>query len=914
MRSPLKKRVLRDLKKDWIKYLVLLVLMSFMIGLASGVFVGNDSMMASIDESYEKYNIEDGHFELKDKPTKELLDYFREEVKVYQQYYKDATEEIVGRDDYDGSARIFIVRDEVNLPCIMEGRLPEKDKEIAIDRAHGDNNNIGPGDKLKIDGIDYEIVGLVASSDYSCLFKNNSDIMFDAVTFDIAFMTEEGWDRVKENPKYQYAYKYDAPPIDDIQDKEWSDELVEKLAVIAVTGGYTSSKDEAEELEENIDNWTAILEEAEDYADDLKKRGEALEERGEELKGREEELIGRQAYLQEMQARIMAGDPAALSEAANLQAEGEALQKDAEALQSDADNLQKEADALQEEADEFAKREDELNELVDKLEALEPYEDNMNELVDFVPGYANQSIKFAANDLGKDQAMMNVLVYIFIAVLAFVFAITTGNKIREEAAIIGTLKATGYTKGELIRFYMLIPVVITLVASVIGNILGYTYFKDVAVSLYYNSYSLLKFETLWNPKAFLITTLIPLALMVIVNFIVINRLLRLSPMKFLRRDLSTSKKKKAARLPSFKFLNRFRLRILIQNRFDYLTLFLGILFIMILLGFSIGLPETIDNYKGIVTENVMADYQTVLKDYENEDGNIIETKTEGAERFSTTSLVTIDGVREGESISVYGYEENSKYFSFASSVELVDELKLRDKEVYISTPFHEKFGYDTGDEITLKEKYSHKKYTFVVKGVYEFPTGLAVFMPNEAFNKTFDEDEGAFSGYLSNKEIKDIDDDQIYMTITKDDMMSLARQLDHSMGGFADYISWACLIMGILVMYLLTKLIIEKNAVSISMVKVLGYTNGEINSLYIRLTTVVTIILTIVGALASIVLLGYLFKLVMYGMEGWFDLFISPQGVVKMILIVLAAYIVVSYLDMRHIKKIPLTEALKNVE
>ena len=774
MRSPLKKRVLRDLKKDWIKYLVLLVLMSFMIGIASGVFVGNDSMMASVDESYEKYNMEDGHFELKDEPTDELLEYFGKEVSLYEQFYKDAEELIPGKDEYKGVARLFKVREEVNLPCLMEGRLPEKENEIAIDRAHGNNNEIVVGDKLKIDGKEYEVVGLIASPDYSCLFKNNSDTMFDAVNFDIALLSESGWERVKESVKYQYAYKYDIPPTNDVQDKEWSDDLLEKFAVLAATGG--------------------------------------------------------------------------------------------------------------------------------------------NSISDFVPGYANQSIQFAANDLGKDQAMMNVLVYIFIAVLAFVFAITTGNKIREEAAIIGTLRATGYTRGELIRFYMLIPVVITLIAAVIGNILGYTYFKEVAVSLYYNSYSLLKFETLLNAKAFIITTLIPLALMMIVNFVVIFRLLKLSPMKFLRRDLSISKRKKAVRLPAFKFFNRFRLRTLIQNVFDYFTLFLGIVFIMVLLGFAIGLPETIDNYKGIVEENVMADYQTILKDYKDADENIITTKARGAEEFSTTSLVTVDGVREDESITIYGYADNSKYFSLASLVSIVDELKIKGNEVYISRPFHDKFGYDTGDEITLKEKYTAKRHKFTVKGVYEYPTGLAVFMPNEQFNEVFDNDKGSFSGYLSDEEVTDIDTDQIYTVITKDDMMTMARQLDHSMGGFADYISWVCLIMGILVMSLLTKIIIEKNAVSISMVKVLGYTNGEINSLYVRLTTVVTVILTIVGALLSIVLLGYLFKLVMHGMEGWLDLYISPMGVVKMILIVLAAYIVVSYLDMRHIKKIPLTEALKNVE
>ena len=784
MRSPLKKRVLRDLKKDWVKYLVLFILMSFMIGIASGVFVGNDSMMKSIDESYEKYNIEDGHFELADKLTENLEKEYSKEVKIYEQFYKDTTEEIVGKDDYDGTVRLFIVRDEVNLPCIMEGRLPENENEIAIDRAHGDNNNIGPGDKLKVGGKEFEIVGLVASSDYSCLFKNNSDIMFDAVNFDIAHLTKEGWDRVSEQVKYQYAYKYEKAPANEIQEKEFADDLVERFAVLAATGGYTADKDEAEELE--------------------------------------------------------------------------------------------------------------------------PYEDDENELVDFVPRYANQSIKFAENDLGKDQAMMNVLVYIFIAVLAFVFAISTGNKIREEAAIIGTLRATGYKRGELVRFYMLMPVVITLLASIAGNILGYTYFKNVAVSLYYNSYSLLKFETLWNPKAFLITTLIPLALMVIVNFVIIYRLLRIPPMKFLRRDLSTSKRKKAMRLPSISFFRRFRLRILIQNLLDYVTLFLGIVFIMILLGFSIGLPETIENYKGIVTENVMADYQTILKDYKDENENIITTKDKDAEKFSTTSLVTIDGVRTDEAITIYGYEEGSKFFALQSGA--------TGNEVYISTPYHEKFGYDAGAEITLKEKHTGKEYSFTVKDVYDYPTGLALFMPNDEFNKIFDKDKESFSGYLSSEKLKDIPDDEIYTVITKDDMMSLARQLDHSMGGFAGYISWACLIMGVLIMYLLTKLIIEKNATSISMVKVLGYTNGEINSLYVRLTTVVTVILSIAGALLSLLLLRYFFRLIMYNMEGWFNLYISPAGVVKMILIALASYIIVAYLDMRHIKKIPLFEALKNVE
>ena len=47
----------------------------------------------------------------------------------------------------------------------------------------------------------------------------------------------------------------------------------------------------------------------------------------------------------------------------------------------------------------------------------------------------------------------------------------------------------------------------------------------------------------------------------------------------------------------------------------------------------------------------------------------------------------------------------------------------------------------------------------------------------------------------------------------------------------------AGVIMFMLIVYLLSKVIIEKNSQSISMTKILGYNNREINSLYITTTT-----------------------------------------------------------------------------
>ncbi len=813
MRDPINKRILRDLAKEWKRYLVLFLLMSFMIGIASGMFVANGSMLKAFDDSYTKYSMEDGHFILKEEATEELLEDMPDNIDIYEQFFKEVPEVTDGNED--AVVRVFRIREDLNIACENEGRLPETEDEIAIDRMHANNVGVGIGDTITVSGKDFTIVGLIALPDYSTLFKKNSDIMFNAIDFDVALLTDSAWDDLNGNITYEYAFRYDETPASDKIQKEWGDDLVEKIAVIAATGGYTDNKDEAEELADNVDEWTALLE-----------------------------------------------------------------------------NI-----------DETTSMED-ISEAMDNLEALEPYGDNENELTDFVPRYANQAIQFAPEDFGSDVAMMGVLVYVFIAVLAFVFAITTSNTITNEAAVIGTLRATGYTRGELIRYYMMMPVIITVLSAVLGNILGYTAFKDTVVSMYYNSYSLITYETVWNPNAFINTTLIPLVVMTAVNLFVIVRKMRLSPLKFLRRDLSTSKRKKAMRLPRFRFLNRFRLRILLQNIGGYIVLFFGISFVMLLLAFSVGLPETLDHYKETMTEELISEYQYILKDYKDEDGSIITTDNSDAEIFSMENLVTTDGVNVGEGITVYGVTDDSSYI----------DADLPEDGVLISSAYGTKFGLKEGDTIVLKEKYADKTYEFTVRGIYNYTGGLGIFMKNDMFNDVFDLEEGSFSGFFSSSKISDIDEDMIYTVITKEDIMSLSTQLDHSMGSYMDYVSIACLLIGILVIYLLTKLIIEKNAGSISMVKVLGYENSEINSLYVNLTSAVVIVFAFVSAFLSIYGLTFIFKIIMCSMSGWFDIYISFKGILKMVGILLVSYFIVSFFDVQRIKKIPLTDALKNVE
>ena len=64
MKSPLIKRVPREIKREAGKYVVIAIIMILLIGAVSGFLVAVKSLKTAFDDSFEKYNIEDGNFEL----------------------------------------------------------------------------------------------------------------------------------------------------------------------------------------------------------------------------------------------------------------------------------------------------------------------------------------------------------------------------------------------------------------------------------------------------------------------------------------------------------------------------------------------------------------------------------------------------------------------------------------------------------------------------------------------------------------------------------------------------------------------------------------------------------------------------------------------------------------------------------
>ena len=642
MKSPLRKRLPRELKSEIGKYLVVFILMVATIGFVSGFLVADGSMITAYNEGFEKYNIEDGNFRTAEQIYKTQREEIEElGVKLYDNFY---LEEPL---DNGSTMRIFKNREEINKICLMDGELPARRGEMAIDRMYADNNGLSVGDTLQSGKKTWKITGLVALSDYSCLFQNNNDSMFDSVKFGVSVVTEEEVDSLNQDKlQYNYSWIYDQKPETEKEEKEVSEDLMEDLGEIVT-------------------------------------------------------------------------------------------------------------------------------------------------LESFVPQYLNQAITFTGDDMGGDKAMVIMLLYIVMVIMAFVFGITISNTIRKEAGVIGTLRASGYTRQELNLHYMTLPLLVTLVGALIGNVLGYTVFKDVCAGMYYGSYSLPTYVTRWNAEAFLLTTVVPVIIMLVVNYGVLRHKLKLSPLKFLRRDLSSGRRqKRAIRLsPRIKIFSRFRLRVIFQNMSNYIVLFIGIIFANLLLMFGLLLPSALSHYQGEIQGNMLAKYQYMLQ---------VPVSAVSGNKFE--SLIFL----------------------------------------------------------------------------------LEFYMDSETDN----EDAEEFSAYSLN-----------------------------TLPGKYKMINGFAIMIYMVLIYLLSKIIIEKNAQSISMVKILGYTNGEISRLYIMSTSIVVVICLLLSLPIETAVMNVLFReMMLASISGWITLWIDPMIYVQMFVAGVITYAIVALLEFRKIKKVPMDEALKNVE
>lgn len=576
--------------------------------------------------------------------------------------------------------------------------------------------------------------------------------------------------------------------------------------------------------------------------------------------------------------------------------------------------------------------------------------------------YRNSRISYVMDDMGGDVPMMTSLMVIVLLVMAFIFAVLVQNTIEDEASVIGSLLSFGYSKASLIWHYIKLPLYVTVFAVLVGNLLAYTHMKNVYLGLYTGTFSLFPVRVELDAYAFLLTSLIPIGLILLINFVSIYRKLRLSPLRFLRRELSSSRQKKAIRLPQVAFLSRFRMRVFLKNKASYLVLCIGLLLGNILLIYGLSINILIDCYMDDIEKSMPSSYQTILKGplekevearlkesivkrdkgifdkptYDQQDKYLSDAMSVDKDKVN---LFTMYGVKMRDKtfdqdikVNIYasnldgafikegltrasglsskegGGDKNDK----ASDDKDASKQKSRLYDVYLSDGLMNRFKINMGDQISMKDENRDVDYRLRVVGHTDlFATSMAIIMDRKDCNKMVGMKEYYYNGIFTDKKLK-VEDKELATIINSSDMKKIAGQFMVNFKNLMPMIMSVALVIYLVVMYVLTKTIVDKYKESISYLRIFGYYDKEIEKVFIRVSTIAVAVFLVILIPLEKYLVRSLVILAFYKFDGYVDPHIPAYVYLSTVICGMMVYLINRWILVRRIKKINMSEVLKD--
>lgn len=509
--------------------------------------------------------------------------------------------------------------------------------------------------------------------------------------------------------------------------------------------------------------------------------------------------------------------------------------------------------------------------------------------------YDNRCIQYFIDDMGGDVPMMTITLVILFISLGFISALQTRGLLREEAPVIGTLLSMGYGAKTLIRHYSLVPTCLVILSGIFGNILAYTKGYTLYADLYYTSYNLPPFVPILSLRAFAITTIIPLGIVWLVNRMLLLRYFRLSPLRFLRREFYRKKRKSAPKFDGFPFKRAARLRILSENRLNVLALFFGMFVGNLLLLFSVALGPMFDDYADSVKKDMKYNYTYLVK--------AADPDVHGVKGLSLT--MDYKKGEEKTQLNVLGPDQHTAFDG-----DLPSSMKPHD--VVISTGLAHRDHLDIGDAIEVKLPGSKRYKTLHVAAIAHDIHSIQALMPMDNLNRLIDKDPGNFNLYWSDTPLK-INDDLLITTIDRD---KTGAYLEAFLENFDGALRTTCILAIVFyftLVYTVSKLILEKSQKDICYLKIFGYGDGEVASIYLLGMTIAVALFYPLSLPIFDRLVRYLFALSISKLSVYMEPHFAMTSYLYIYALDLAVFVAAQWLGRRKIKALNMVEELKKV-
>lgn len=559
-------------------------------------------------------------------------------------------------------------------------------------------------------------------------------------------------------------------------------------------------------------------------------------------------------------------------------------------------------DAVDEIADGSRELRDGVQELQDETDDMieEYFAFDIDNLTQFLIAADNPRIDAAAGDVVINRFAGILAGIILMVLFTYVISVFVIHNIEKESSVIGALYALGVTRGQLLFHYLLNPMLIAFLGGVVGCILGFSKYGtgwQMGDSIAYYSLPPMRIVT---PGYLLFYSLImPPVTAVVVNYLVINKKLKCTALSLLRNEQTAGKAGRIQNmnLGNMKFLLRFQIRQMLREIRSAFAVVIGMFICLLILMMSIDCAVLCINFGNACLEETKYAYMYTYK-YPTED------VPEGGTPAYVENLKK-EAYGYNLDVTVLGIDDDNPYFPIATAD--------KKNEIVISSAAAQKFGVKVGDKLVLSDEVNERDYAFTVKDIVSFTSGVYVFLDRDIMQELFDQEDDYYNVVFADHAL-DIDNGRLYATVSKENVEESSQIFTDMMGPMVVMLVAISALIFMIVMYLMMKVMIDRSAFSISLMKVFGYRRREIRRLYLDGNFYVILL----GALICVPLAKWSMDLVypycIANVAIGMDLKFTPQIYIMIYGGILLCYMVINFLLVGRLNKLVPAEVLKNRE
>lgn len=569
------------------------------------------------------------------------------------------------------------------------------------------------------------------------------------------------------------------------------------------------------------------------------------------------------------------------------------LKEYADGVDEYADGVQEAADGAEEVRDGVQELKDDTDEIIDEI-----FDSDAGNLLAFIKAKDNVRIQAASGDQELYRSVGTIAGCIILVLISYVLSVFVVHSIDRESSVIGALYALGVKKKDLMKHYVTLPTIIAAVSGIIGTAIAYSN-AGVRVQMQdcYNYYSLPNLDVIVMPYLIVYGIIVPPVICWAVTSLVINKRLSRQVLMLIKNEQKVSKGKDI-KLKNMKFMRLFKLRQILRERRTAFTVVFG-MFVSLLIGvMSLEIFVYCNNVRIQYPEDTKYEYMYTYK-YPSEN-----PPQGGYEAYAKTLKKEIYGYNFD--VTLLGITEDNPFFD--------TDLADSSSQVTISSSISYKYGLQVGDVITLKDEENDKFYAFEISDITQYAPGFMVFMPYDKALELFGEQDDYYNVVFADHEL-DIEPGRLYSTTTKADVEKAAGIFVNQMKSMIFTLGSVSALIFAIVLYLMMKVMIDRSAFSIALIKIFGYRQKELKKMYLDGNFYVVAI----GALISVPLAKLIMDAVYEpafvsnvacGIDKAFPIWVY----IVVYAVIFILYFIINHLLVRRIKQMLPAEVLKNRE